>query len=141
MHSADDAARAVLNLIRGIGGEHVGTAGGRRRSKRSGVKTRSKSFDSSGSDPDEDNAGGNDGDGVDDNNNPMTAEWDMIRGGIAGAPVRLPIGAEGTVLAVVDGQLAWVYLTELGAPVAYITFMDGLTEYDVTDASDVPLWA
>jgi hypothetical protein len=39
--------------------------------------------------------------------NPMTAAGDLIVGGVAGAPARLPIGTSGQVLAVISGVLAW----------------------------------
>lgn len=143
MHTPDDAVRAVLNLIRSIGGEHVGTTGGKRGSRRSSVKTRSKSA-GAGTDPDSDDAGGNDdgqGNAGESFGNPMTTEWDLMRGGTGGAAVRLALGPEGTVLASIGGQLAWVYPTALGVPVEFLTYLDGMTEYDVTDGDDVPLWA
>lgn len=127
--SADDAARAVLNLIRGVSGDHVGTAGGK-RIKSSAVRKR-RQGGASGAD-----SGGGNGFIT-----PLTQAWSLIRGGTGGALVELPIGLEGQVLAVVGGELVWTYVTSLGVPVNYITFMDGLTEYDVTDADDVPLWA
>jgi len=40
--------------------------------------------------------------------NPMTAAGDLLVGGAAGAASRLAIGAEGRVLTVVSGALAWV---------------------------------
>ena len=46
--------------------------------------------------------------------NPMTAQGDLIRGGESGAPVRLPIGADGQVLTVASGLPAWQ-----NAPAAY----------------------
>ena len=39
--------------------------------------------------------------------NPMAADGDLIRGGESGAPVRLPVGADGQVLTVVSGLPAW----------------------------------
>jgi hypothetical protein len=39
--------------------------------------------------------------------NPMTTAGDLIRGGVAGAPTRLAIGANGQVLTVTAGALAW----------------------------------
>ena len=39
--------------------------------------------------------------------NPMTTPGDIIVAGENGAPLRLPIGAEGFVLRVIDGQVAW----------------------------------
>ena len=40
--------------------------------------------------------------------NPMTTAGDMIYGGAAGVPTRLPVGATGNVLGVVAGAPAWV---------------------------------
>lgn len=144
MHTPDDAVRAVFNLFRSLSGDHVGTTGGKRNSRKTSVKTRAKSADTSGTDPDTDDLGGNDdgeGNAGQAFGNPMRAMWDLIRGGTGGAAVRLPVGLEGQVLAVKDGRVAWVYPSDVGVPVSYITYMDGMTEYDVTDASDVPLWA
>lgn len=39
--------------------------------------------------------------------NPMTAEWDMIVGGVGGVPTRLPKGANGTYPLMVGGQIVW----------------------------------
>jgi hypothetical protein len=39
--------------------------------------------------------------------NPMTTLGDIIYGGAAGAPTRLPVGTNGTVLTVVSGSPAW----------------------------------
>jgi hypothetical protein len=39
--------------------------------------------------------------------NPMSAQFDLIYGGVGGAPVRLPVGANGKVLTVVGGVLQW----------------------------------
>lgn len=49
--------------------------------------------------------------------NPMTAAGDIIRGGDAGAPERLPVGTAGQVLTVVAGVPAWTALTQAVAPV------------------------
>lgn len=39
--------------------------------------------------------------------NPMTAIGDLIRGGLSGAAVRIPIGTEGQILTVIDGKPQW----------------------------------
>lgn len=148
--TADDAARAVLNLIRGMGGDRISTSGGKRQRKTS-VKKRRRGGGSGrrgaggaelrGSHDDE--GGGSIGGGIAEDMGfvtPMTQQWSLIRGGLGGAMVELPLGAEGQVLAVVGGKLAWSYPSQLGIPANYITFVDGATEYDVTDASGVQLW-
>jgi hypothetical protein len=48
--------------------------------------------------------GGGGGGGM---SNPMTAPQDLIVGGVAGAPTRLGVGANGQVLSVVGGALGW----------------------------------
>jgi fibronectin-binding autotransporter adhesin len=40
--------------------------------------------------------------------NPMTAQWDLIVGGVAGIPTRLALGANGTCLGVTTGTLGYV---------------------------------
>lgn len=44
---------------------------------------------------------------VNGNPNPMTAAGDLIRGGVAGAPERIPVGTDTQVLTVVSGVPAW----------------------------------
>lgn len=39
--------------------------------------------------------------------NPMTTSQDLIVGGTAGAPVRLPVGSNGNVLSIANGAVAW----------------------------------
>src|SRR5690554_4476598 len=51
--------------------------------------------------------GGGSGGGGGGMTNPMTDENDLIVGGAAGLPTRLPVGAEGQVLKVVSGDVAW----------------------------------
>lgn len=138
--TADDAARSVLNLIRGMSGEHVTTRGGTRhgaRTRKSAIKKKQLSSGSVAS------GGGttDGGSGSGTFTSPLTAAWSLIRGGLGGSLVELPLGPEGTVLASRGGKLEWVYLADLGVPVSYLTFMDGETEYDLTDASGVPIWA
>lgn len=51
--------------------------------------------------------------------NPMTDENDLIVGGAAGLPTRLPIGTEGQVLKVVSGDVAWAAESGGGGGAAY----------------------
>lgn len=48
--------------------------------------------------------------------NPMTTAQDIIVGGTSGAPARLPVGAEGTVLKVVSGAVEWGTDSTGGSP-------------------------
>lgn len=135
--TADDAARSVLDLIRGMSGEHPRTRGGTRKGgnkRKSAVKRQQVA---SGSLPTDGGSSGGGGTFT----SPLTAAWSLIRGGSGGAMVELPLGPEGSVLASIGGRLQWVYPSTLGVPVDYVTVMDGLTEYDVTDENGVALWA
>lgn len=54
--------------------------------------------------------------------NPMTTAGDIIVGGVAGAPARLGIGANGTFLSIVTGAEAWV-AAPAGGTKTYASFM------------------
>jgi hypothetical protein len=61
--------------------------------------------------------------------NPMTTEWDLIRGGVAGVPERLGVGSPGEVLSVKgDGTVAWEFP-------AVINILGTANEVTVTDGS------
>lgn len=67
--------------------------------------------------------------------NVMTTIGDMIRGGLGGAPVRIPIGSEGEVLTVVAGKPDWAPAAAVAAGryQQYVVVSDGSGGFDLVD--------
>ena len=73
--------------------------------------------------------------------NPMTTAEDIIVGGVAGAPARLPIGADGDVLTVVAGALAYAAPGAGSGTVTSVGSGTGLTGGPITGSGSLALSA
>lgn len=60
--------------------------------------------------------------------NPMTTPGDLIVGGVAGAPARLPIGVDGQILKLVAGAPAWTTGGDVAGPAVAVA--DRLVVFD-----------
>lgn len=136
--SSDDVVKGILELVRGtVIGAHPRIRGSfrKRRSMHSG-----KGGNNTLGGPGGGFGGGGDG-ASSSPTNPMRNPGSLIVGGIAGTMQELPIGPNGSVLAVVNGVVMWTDPVHLGAAPSYLTYLDGMTSYDLTDDDLVPIWA
>lgn len=65
--------------------------------------------------------------------NPMTTAGDLIVGGAAGVPARLPVGAPGKVLGIAAGAPAWVDPSATGASLSSVQTFTGPKTLALTD--------
>jgi hypothetical protein len=67
--------------------------------------------------------------------NPLQASWDILVGGSAGTPSRLPIGGEGSLLAVINGRLSW-----MDAPTSALPAQTGMNGKVLTSNGSYAVW-
>jgi hypothetical protein len=142
--TADDVAKSILRFIQGSsGGSHMGVRGSFRRTSavKSGKGNNSTKHGKHGRGGRGGGRGGGGGGGSTAPVNPLRTAGSIIVAGLDGTQQELPIGPNGSVLGVFNGQVQWIDPVHMGSLPNYVVFVDGATTYDVTDENGSLLWA